>query len=93
MAGDDLAAQRAQLRGQGIGEVLGPAADDRPAVGMSGDREDQPEGGRQRPIEPEHRVGAQPGQRVPVPHRRGTAAGQAHAERIAGSPNRAAASG
>ena len=48
VVGDDLAAERPKLVRQGVGESLGPAADDRPAIGMGRDREHEPERRRSR---------------------------------------------
>jgi len=47
---------------RGVGQDLGPATHDRPAVGVGGDGQDEPERGRRGLLDRDHQVRAQAGQ-------------------------------
>jgi hypothetical protein len=63
-AGDDLAAQVAQVGGQGIGQLLGAAAGHRPADGVGEQAEEEAEGGGAGPVEGQDAVGAETGKKA-----------------------------
>ena len=95
VAGHDLAAGRLELRDER--RRRRPAAPPR-TIGQptawANVREDQPERGTQRAIEAEHRVRRDRRRTAPAPRRRRTGRGaRPRAERSAGRPNRASASG
>ena len=60
--GDDLAAERTEVRSQGFGEILGSAPDDRPADGVAGQPEDEPDGRGRPELQRQDRVGRQAGE-------------------------------
>ena len=62
VAGDDLATQRGQLRDERVCDRSRATARHRPADEMGEDREDEPERGAQRPVQPQHRMGGNPGE-------------------------------
>ncbi len=60
--GDDLAAEGTEVGSQAVGDPLRTAADDRPADGVAGDAEHQPDRGRRPRFQWEDRVGGQAGE-------------------------------
>ena len=77
MAGLDLAAERAQVRGHRVGDRLGAAASDRPPDRVAEREQDEREPGRRRALERPHRVRAHPGQERPARVRPERGRGQA----------------
>ena len=57
VSGLDLAAERAQVRGERVRDSLRAAARERPADGMAEQPEHEAEGRARRAVEPQHRVG------------------------------------
>ena len=77
LAGDDLAAEAAELGRQGIGHGQRPAADHRPAHRVGVHAEDEPERSRQRPVERDASSAPQARRTAPAPARRGIGSGPA----------------